>query len=463
MGAHLYAVPDPEPDEAHGPGEWPVPIVVVAPRSPADDETPVDARQIEEAPADQEGHDPDDDQDDVADGEEPENDGQEERRGLLAELQPYYDVRPLAELGPLAVEIGKTAGPPLLRGIAQALHGIARVLLTIAQMTAWYGRGIGVLLVLIAGWLSGKYGKQGSLGARFLGGMFLIYAVVRLSQKYQNAWLVIAVALITTVALAASGHIEIPVSKPAKKADDKKGATTSDEKKGGTGKEPAAPKKKEEDPKNDSKKASTAPKEDEPQPSRKGRLVRRLGRRTAPAEEPPADQDEADDETPEEDPAEAEEEGPEEGPEEVEEEAPETPSSEDVIRALHHLYRGGSGVLHTALAQHLQLPHTRAVKEVLAEAGIACRPGVRTPAGNGPGVHRDNIPPLPPSQGDPQGVDVVAGQPANANANNTNNGPEGGLCVEGTVWTSTELEQGYRWVQDPVKPCAWKIERYADR
>ncbi|MGW6459125.1 hypothetical protein ACWF94_24915 [Streptomyces sp. NPDC055078] len=419
MGAHLHAVPDPEPDEAPGPGDWPVPLVV-APRPPADDETLADTRQFEDAPADEEEQDPDD-----------------ERRGLLAELQPYYDVRPLAELGPIAVEVSKMAGPPLIRGIA-------RVLRALVQIAAWYGRGIGVLLVLLAGWLSGKYGKRGSLGPRFAGVAFVLYAAVKLSQKYEHAWLFVVIALVVTAALAASGHIEIPVSKPAKKGDDEK--KTEEEggvKKGGTKKKPAAPEEKEEGP----EEIPEVSKEAAPEAPRKSLLARLLGRRATPAEESPADPEKADSEDPEED------------PEEGEEEAQAAPSHEDVIRALHYLYRGGSGVLNTALAQHLQLPHTRALKEVLTEVGITPRPGVRTPAGNGPGVHRDDFPPLPFSQKDPQGSGVAAGQTANVNANNAESGPEG-LGVRGNVWTAEEVAQGYRWLQDPTKPCAWKIEKH---
>ncbi|WP_406318585.1 hypothetical protein [Streptomyces sp. NBC_00118] len=47
-------------------------------------------------------------------------------------------------------------------------------------------------------------------------------------------------------------------------------------------------------------------------------------------------------------------------------------------------------MLHTALAEHLPLPSTKAVKRVLDGAGIGHRPGVRTPAGNGPGEAHHN-------------------------------------------------------------------------
>jgi hypothetical protein len=103
------------------------------------------------------------------------------------------------------------------------------------------------------------------------------------------------------------------------------------------------------------------------------------------------------------------------------------------------------------------LPDTRAVKGVLAEAGIIPRTGVRTVAGNGPGVHRDDFPPLPPSQSSPQGSGVCAGEPANANANNATNAPaEGG----DPGWTKEDLERGWRWMPDPARgPTSWVIEK----
>ncbi|MFB7115586.1 hypothetical protein ACFCYR_43085, partial [Streptomyces sp. NPDC056291] len=86
--------------------------------------------------------------------------------------------------------------------------------------------------------------------------------------------------------------------------------------------------------------------------------------------------------------------------EEAPEQAPEPPSPEVVARALHTLVEEGRGVLLTTLRQHLGMPHTRALREVLDGAGIRVRPGVRAAAGNGPGVHLSDFPP-PPSSPDP--------------------------------------------------------------
>lgn len=96
------------------------------------------------------------------------------------------------------------------------------------------------------------------------------------------------------------------------------------------------------------------------------------------------------------------------------------PGWHDVVVALQELagdHRGS--VLLTALRDELELPGTKAVKLLLDEARVPWRAGVRTRAGNGPGVHRDDLPALSPaSEGAPVGV-VGPGQDANTNANNT--------------------------------------------
>ncbi|MFC8463395.1 hypothetical protein [Streptomyces sp. NPDC057250] len=442
MGAHLHVVPDPEPDEAPGPGERPVLVPVLAPVVPAPRQAPdlpdepdapdlpdepdapdlpdePDAPDLPDAP---DANEDQDDEDDAGEYEE-----EPAARALsVPDLRPYVDPRPLRELGPLAVEAGKTAGPPLLRAIGRLLLGLARAL-------AWYGRGSGVLLTLLAGWLSGKYGKRVSLAARFGICAALIYAVVKLSGQYPYApWVTLAVALLAILA-AATGAIEVPASKPEKKSDGKG--------KAGKDKTGETPGKSTDTPAEESPETPEA----EPAKASRGSLLGRLLHRPEPAPEAPAD-------TPEE--------AEEEAPEEVEEtlaEAPRGPSREDVIRSLHTLVGGGRGVLLTALRAHLSLPDTRAVKRVLEEAGITTRQGVRTVAGNGPGVHRDDFPELPSPQESTQGADVVAGHAANANANNAAN-----VSREEADpgWTAEDLERGWRWIQDSERgPAAWKIQK----
>lgn len=98
--------------------------------------------------------------------------------------------------------------------------------------------------------------------------------------------------------------------------------------------------------------------------------------------------------------------------------AEEGPDPQDVTDLVRDLVGDGRGILLTALRQPLHAPDTRTVRELLTAAGIPIRPGVRTAAGNGPGVHRDDLPaPLPPPTAPPVEA-VAAGESANANATN---------------------------------------------
>ncbi|MGA5824257.1 hypothetical protein ACPC54_41240 [Kitasatospora sp. NPDC094028] len=121
---------------------------------------------------------------------------------------------------------------------------------------------------------------------------------------------------------------------------------------------------------------------------------------------------------------------PADGADEDDQEEPETtaPTPTETHLLTASLTASKRSVLLTRLATDLGASHpgwepsTKAVKALLAEAGIPFREGVRTPDGNGPGVHHQDVPPLP-SPRDPAplaGVvaNVGAGQSANANANN---------------------------------------------
>lgn len=110
--------------------------------------------------------------------------------------------------------------------------------------------------------------------------------------------------------------------------------------------------------------------------------------------------------------------------EEEEEELP-VPDPADVADIVRELGTG-TGVLLTGLRDQLLEEYpgqgwtTKRLRPLLAEAGVRVREGVRvTGVGNGPGVHRDDVPPpLPsPAPSPPVGV-VAAGQDANANTNN---------------------------------------------
>ena len=68
---------------------------------------------------------------------------------------------------------------------------------------------------------------------------------------------------------------------------------------------------------------------------------------------------------------------------------------QDVAVALRELSGPGRNVLLTELKKKLGVADTKAVRSLLKAAGIRVRDGVRAPAGNGPGVHQDDIPAPP--------------------------------------------------------------------
>ena len=380
--AHLHAVPDPGPGDEPEPGDWPV-------------------------PADAGGQEPEELVDSDELGEDDEDEPERRRALAVPDLRPYVDVRPLAELGTLAVEAGRHGGPPALRALGRAAKATGRAVVI-------SGRGTGVLLVLLAGWLAGQIGKRGSIGARAGGAAFAAYAVEQLSVEFPPLTVVFAAVLVLFAVLAAGGHLT-----PApKKAAGKKDAADK--------KEPPV------------KHAAPA----KARGGLRARLADRLrGDAKTPAQPSP--------------------EGSGQAPEEPAEEAVADPSPEALIRALHHLVQGGRGVLHTTLAQHLGLPDTGPVKSVLDETGIRRRPGVRSVAGNGPGVHRQDFPPLPPAQGDPQGTDVAAGQEPTPTPTTPSPRREEGFAVGRTDWSPEEIGRGFRSVPDPDGgPSASRIERY---
>lgn len=101
----------------------------------------------------------------------------------------------------------------------------------------------------------------------------------------------------------------------------------------------------------------------------------------------------------------------------------------DIVAVLQDLGEGGEHVRLTQLQEAAGLPDTKAVRALLDEAGIPIRPGVRTPGGNGPGVHATDIPPIEATPSD--GCWCRSG--ANTNANNDGGeGPEKGFRVEHT-------------------------------
>lgn len=98
-------------------------------------------------------------------------------------------------------------------------------------------------------------------------------------------------------------------------------------------------------------------------------------------------------------------------------EDPPRPDPQDVLDLVRDVIGSDRGVLLTGLCGPLRAPSTKAVREVLAGADIRVREGVRTGGGNGPGVHRGDLPTPPPPLDDRPAGGVAAGESANTNTN----------------------------------------------
>ncbi|MFI5664610.1 hypothetical protein [Streptomyces sp. NPDC051684] len=110
---------------------------------------------------------------------------------------------------------------------------------------------------------------------------------------------------------------------------------------------------------------------------------------------------------------------------------PDEQEAPDVAEALRTLGTGGNSVLLTALRKQLRTEDTKTVRKILKAEGIRVRPGVRTPTGNGPGVHHEDIPPAPPEPNDEHGDGCCCRSANNTNANNgQEDPPQKGLSVE---------------------------------
>lgn len=335
--------------------------------------------------------------------------------------EPAEDLEDAGEPGEEAPPRRALALPdlrPYVTADRETVKGVGRGLVPVFR-----AGGVVVLLVL-RGWFSGELApKVRPLWRLILGPLLTVYAVGQTVALYPWALLLLVPAL-PLVALIARRWAAVQADRAAK-------AKASAKASGKGGKASA-------------KEGSKEPAKSTPN-TFAARLAAALSR---PSPEAPAEAS----------PEPAEEPGEEAG-EELEEtpvqEAAPAPSRDDIVRALHALVGGSSGVLHTALRDRLRYPSTRAVREALEAAHIPSRSGVRAVGGNGPGVHRRDIPPLPPPREGSPGSGVVAGQGANNNANNAGEGSGEGLGVEGS-------DQAPRYpfdvVPDPERgPSAWRI------
>ncbi|MFM9675791.1 hypothetical protein [Streptomyces brasiliscabiei] len=114
------------------------------------------------------------------------------------------------------------------------------------------------------------------------------------------------------------------------------------------------------------------------------------------------------------------------------EEAEEAPAP-DISEALRRLVGDDNGVLLTRLRDDQKLPDTKVVKQLLDEAGIKWK-AVRTSLGNGPGVHKGDIPvAASPVVADAHGGGCCCRSDDNGNTDNGGEGdPEKGIRVDRT-------------------------------
>lgn len=364
--AHLHAVPDPD--------EPPPPVAACTPGK-GTVEFPVPA----------------------ASGEGLETPGEAAPRALaMPDLRPYVTVDRATV---------KEAGRGLRSAARGLRHGLARPLRHVRRILR-----AGALVVLLAArhWFTGDLGPTvPPLWRLFILPGLAIYAAAYTAALFQwtallpllPAWLLMAVTVDRwAAAQAARAARAVKAKPPSGKGTGKDGTDAAAE---GAGENPTeSPDTASGKPGKSAAKEGSKKRGKGAPPTFAARLAAALAPRSPePAEEPGA--------TPATTPAEEAGEEPEETPTE---EAPAAPSRDDIARALHTLVGDSSGVLDTALRDHLRYPSTRAVREALEAAGIAHRPGVRAASGNGPGVHHSDFPPLPPPQEGPPGSGVAAGQ-----------------------------------------------------
>lgn len=125
----------------------------------------------------------------------------------------------------------------------------------------------------------------------------------------------------------------------------------------------------------------------------------------------------------------------------------------NIVATLQKLAAGGGHVRLTQLQEATGLPNTRTVRALLDAAGIPVRPGVRAGGRNGPGVHHEDVPPLPGRESGTPSEGCLCSSEANTNANNgPSSGAEEGLRVE-------PIGQAGAVVRVPSERRAYRIRR----
>lgn len=408
MSAAPQLHPVPEPDDTPAAEAGAVAgeeaVVMELPARPE----PAPAEVREDRPPEQPAEADDQEPEETDDGREPGEEDVPRRALAVPDLRPY-------------VTADRETVVDLVRGLASVLRAVGRPLRV----------SVVVVLLVLRAWFSGEVApKVSPLWRLILGPLIAVYAVGQVVVLYPWAPLLLVPAL-PLVAVIARRWADGQADREAKAKASAKGRKGS------------------------AKEVSKEAGKSEPK-TFAARLAAALARPSAEASpEAPAEASAEAAETPS---AEGGQEAEEERAEPPVQEAPAAPSRDQIVRALHTLVGGSSGVLHTALRDHLRYPSTRAVREALDAAGIPRRDGVRAVGGNGPGVHRADIPPLPPSQEGAPETALSQVTATNNNANNTGEGPEKGLAVEGN-------DQGTRYpfdvLPDPERgPTSWKVVRH---
>ncbi|WP_326694745.1 hypothetical protein [Streptomyces sp. NBC_01766] len=440
--AHLHTVPAPQPDhDTAEPGEWAAPVR--APLSiPQQLKNPPTGGELE---AD-------------ADGQDEEEAEPTPRTLAMPNLRPYYDVRPLVALGPLVVEVGKASGPPLLRFLVKVfralgkasgppllrflgrvVHVLGKATHEIGQMLRFYIRGLLVLLTILTGWLSGNIGKRGSISARFAGAGFAMYCVFRLWVQHPAALWLLTAALIVTLTHAASGRIQVPRSKTAKKGE--KETKAEDETKGEKETKGEAPEKAT---KQSNDVSTDAKKEEASAEPRKGLLGLLGGRRRPSAADPVG--------------------APQGSPGTTGKEVTAVPQEDPLTALIREAIGTDNGVHLSALRPLMRdrLPGlsqatNQQLRKTLTDAGWDPSRKFRSRGVPGcAGVHRESLPPLPSPKG---GKKLVSGQlSAPGDRSRPANSPR---AESGEEWSEEDVKRGHRFIPDRERgPAAWKIEHH---
>lgn len=369
--AHLYPVPDPDDTPPHQaadvPGEGAAAVEPDPAAEPQDEPAQGLVAEAGDTPEDL-----DDNAEEPGDKEPGEEDTP--RRALaMPDLRPYVtaDLDTAKEFGVLVVEVTRTTAPRIRRAWAPV------------------GAGTRVLFGLARDWFTGKIAPKVPPIWRLLGvPVLVVYAVARTVAVHPWSPAVLVLAW-PVAALVAGRWAAVKAGKGSSKEDSKEPAKAFGKRARRTGASSLA-----------------------------ARLAAAFTGPSAKASATPAD--EAAEETAA---------GPEEPPAEAPVEVPAAPSRDDIVKALHALVGTSSGVLNTALRDHLRCPSTRAVREALEAAGIPHRAGVRAMGGIGPGVHKADFPPLPAPREGAQGTGVVAGQEPTTTPTTPEEGPREGFRV----------------------------------